>query len=518
MATDTVTSGGTHTDGAGGAHEVRIAIVGTGFSGLGAAIRLKQAGIEDFVVLERADDLGGTWRDNHYPGCCCDVPSHLYSYSFELNPLWTRAFAPQWEIWDYLRRTAGKHGVIPHIRYRHEMLDAAWDEDAERWRIETSGGSFTAQMLVLGAGALSNPMIPDYPGIESFEGDAFHSATWDHDHDFSGERVAAIGTGASAIQFVPQVQPRVQQLYLFQRTPPWIIPRWDHQITRWEKLLLTRIPFLPAIVRGLIYAALEMRVLGFRHPRLMRSMGRVARWHLRRQVRDPELRAKLTPDYTIGCKRILISDNYYPSLAQPNVELVTDGIREIRRHSIVATDGTEREVDTILWGTGFYVTEFPIAPRVHGRGGITLADRWRDGPQAHLGVAIAGFPNLFLMTGPNSGLGHTSMVYMIESQLNYILDCVRRLDEQGASTFEVRDDVQDAFNDEVQDSMEGTVWTAEHCKSWYLDANGKNRSLWPNWTFRYRNRTRRFRPAEYELGGGGAPAPRPSTAVAADRR
>lgn len=489
----------TRATGDGETQNVKVAIVGAGFSGLGTAIRLKRAGIHDFVVLERADDLGGTWRDNHYPGCCCDVPSHLYSYSFELNPLWTRAFAPQWEIWDYLRRTAEKHGVIPHIRYLHELNNAAWDEPAQRWRIETTGGAFTAQVLVLGTGALSNPMIPDLPGRESFQGASFHSATWDHDHDFTGERVAAIGTGASSIQFVPQVQPRVRHLYLFQRTPPWIVPRWDHRITRWEKSALTAIPFMPALVRGLIYAALEVRVVGFTHPRLMKSMERVARWHLRRQVRDPELRARLTPNYTIGCKRILISDNYYPALMEPNVEVVTDGIREIRPRSIVTTDGKEREIDTILWGTGFYVTEFPIAPHIAGRGGETLAQRWRDGPQAYLGVTIAGFPNLFLMTGPNSGLGHTSMVYMIESQLNYIVDCLRTMDARGASVFEVRHDTQDAFNGEVQRKMTGTVWTAEHCKSWYLDAHGKNRSLWPTWTFRYRRLTRRFRTDDYLL-------------------
>jgi cation diffusion facilitator CzcD-associated flavoprotein CzcO len=404
---------------------VRVVVVGTGFSGLGAAIRLKEAGIDDFVVLERADDLGGTWRDNHYPGCCCDVPSHLYSYSFELNPLWSRAFAPQWEIWDYLRRTAEKHGVVPHIRYEHELTAAGWDDDAQRWRIETTGGPFTAQVLVLGTGALSNPKVPDLPGLETFAGKAFHSATWDHDHDFAGERVAAIGTGASAIQYVPQVQPQVEQLHLFQRTPPWIIPRWDYRIRRWEKLFLTRIPKLPAVIRGLIYAGLEARVLGFRHPPLMKIVERVARWHLKRQVPDPQLRAKLTPDYTIGCKRILISDNYFPALSRPNVEVVTEGIEEIRPRSIVTADGVEREIDTILWGTGFYVTEFPLASSVRGRGGLLLADKWRDGPQAHRGVNVAGFPNMFLMTGPNSGLGHTSMVYMIESQLNYLVDALR---------------------------------------------------------------------------------------------
>jgi cation diffusion facilitator CzcD-associated flavoprotein CzcO len=483
--------------------EVEVAVIGTGFSGLGIGIRLKQAGIEDFVLLERADDLGGAWRDNDYPGICCDIPSHVYSFSFELNPMWQRGFAPGAEILDYLRSTATKHGILPHIRYRHEVLDARWDEDARRWRIRTSGGGFSARYIACGAGGLSDPVIPDIPGIERFEGTAFHSARWNHEHDLEGERVAVVGTGASAIQFVPQIQPRVGRLHLFQRTPAWVTPRFDHEITRTEHRLLRWVPFAPRVVRGALYWVLEMRVVGFRRPGVMRVFERLARRHLRRQVRDRELRRKLTPSYTMGCKRVLISDDYYPALTQPNVELVTDGIREIRERSIVTADGTEREVDTIIFGTGFHVTDAPIAARVHGRDGRSLAEHWSEtGAQAYLGTTVTGFPNLFFMKGPNTGLGHNSQVFMIESQVNYILDGLRVLEERGADVFEVRPEVQDEFNREIQEALKGTVWTAAHCQSWYLDEHGRNRTLWPTFSYEFRRRTRRFRPDDYVLESG----------------
>jgi cation diffusion facilitator CzcD-associated flavoprotein CzcO len=395
------------TNGSAETTHTRIAIVGAGFSGLGMGIRLKQAGIHDFVVLERADDLGGTWRDNDYPGICCDVPSHVYSYSFQLNPFWTRGFAPQWEILAYLRHTAFKYAVPPHIRYHHEVLEASWDEDAQRWNIETTRGPFTADVLVCAAGPLSDPTVPDVPGLSDFEGKMFHSAQWDYEHDLSGERVGVIGTGASAIQFVPQIQPQVGQMYLFQRTPPWVIPRLDHQITWPEHWLLRWIPFAPALVRAVLYWTLESRVAGFRNPRLMKIANRVAQWHLRRQVADPGLREKLTPDYTIGCKRILISDDYYPSLTQPNVEVVTSGLNEVRKSSVVTGDGRELEVDTIIFGTGFHVTDPPIAQRVRGRGGRSLAEAWTPSMQAYLGTTVAGFPNLFSCSARTPGSATT---------------------------------------------------------------------------------------------------------------
>lgn len=483
---------------------VGVAILGTGFSGLGMAIRLKQQGRDDFVVLERAEDVGGTWRDNTYPGCACDVPSHLYSFSFAPNPLWSRAYSPQSEIWDYLRRCAERFGILPHIRWKSELLDATWDEREQCWQLTTSQGRLAADMLILGNGPLSEPSLPAIPGIEAFAGTLFHSARWDHAHDLSGERVAVIGTGASAIQFVPQVQPRVGRLTLFQRTPPWIIPRLDHAIPDWQKALYDGLPFTQRLVRAAIYGRQEVGALGLVYrPKMMREAQKVAWKHLHRQVADAELRAKLTPNYLMGCKRILLSDDFYPALTHDNVEVVTESIREVRAHSIVTADGQERAIDTIICATGFHVTDMGIAQRVHGRDGRSLGDAWNDGPRAYLGAAIAGFPNLFLLIGPNTGVGHTSMVYMIESQITYVLDCLRRMRRTELRVVEVRPEAQRAYNDEIQRRMRGTVWTSG-CASWYLDAHGRNSTLWPGFTFAFRRRTRHFDLGSYETTPMGA--------------
>jgi cation diffusion facilitator CzcD-associated flavoprotein CzcO len=482
-----------------GTSDFRVAVIGTGFSGLGMAIRLKQEGIEDFVVFERASDIGGTWRDNDYPGCCCDIPSHVYSFSFELNPFWTRGFAPQWEIKEYLDRTAQKYGVLPHVRFDHEVLDAEWNDDASQWEIETTGGSFTAQVLVAAAGPLADPTVPDIPGLSEFEGKMFHSARWEHDHDLENERVAVIGTGASAIQFVPQIQPKVSKLHVFQRTAPWVTPRLDHQITDVEHWLLRHIPFAPRVVRWVLYWLLEWRVVLFRNPNLMQRVDRVARAHLKRQVKDPELREKLTPGYIMGCKRVLIADNYYPALTKPNVDLRTDGVEEIRSNSVVTKGGDEIEVDTIIFGTGFQVTDAPIAHRIKGRDGRSLGQHWDGSMQAYKGISIAGFPNLFFMIGPNTGLGHNSMVFMIESHLNYVIDALRTMEGRCVEVVEVLPEAQRQYNDELQAAMEGTVWTAGHCQSWYLDDTGRNTTLWPGWTFRFRQSTRKFDAGAYAV-------------------
>jgi cation diffusion facilitator CzcD-associated flavoprotein CzcO len=479
---------------------LRVAIIGAGFAGLGMAIRLKQEGVEPFAVLERADEVGGTWRANHYPGCCCDVPSHVYSYSFELNPRWRRGFAPQAEILDYLKGCADKYGVRPHIRFGQDVAEARWDDTARRWELATADGTrLTADVLVNAAGALSSPKDPDIPGLDTFAGTTFHSAEWKHDHDLAGERVAVIGTGASAIQFVPAIQPTVGRLHLFQRTAPWVIPRFDHEITKVEHALL-RIPGVARLVREALYWLLETRVVGFRQPRIMKLADRVARWHLKRQVGDREdLRRKLTPGYVMGCKRILISDDYYPSLTHDNVEVVTDGIAEVRERSIVTEDGAEREIDTIIFGTGFSVTKQPIAKRIRGKDGRTLDEHWATSMQAYKGTTVAGFPNLMVMTGPNTGLGHNSMVYMIESQLTYVMGCLRTLEQRDAKVFEVRPDVVARYNDELERQMEGTVWTAGQCQSWYLDDTGRNTTLWPSYSYAFRRRTRAFDPDAYEL-------------------
>jgi cation diffusion facilitator CzcD-associated flavoprotein CzcO len=477
----------------------RIAIVGTGFAGLGMAIRLKQAGIDDFVILERAAEPGGTWRDNTYPGCACDVPSHLYSFSFAPNPDWSRTYSPQPEIREYLRRTAERFDVNRHVRWNHDLLDATWDDEAQTWELLTSQGPLIVQFLIMGTGGLSNPSVPEIPGIERFEGTMFHTASWDHDHVLDGERVAIIGTGASAIQVIPQIQPTVAHLDVYQRTPPWVMPHTDRRVTRVERALFRRLPFTQRIVRAIVYGLREIYAVGFtKRPAIMRGAARVAKSNIDRHVSDPALRATLTPRFEFGCKRVLLSDTYYPALAQPNVEVVTTGIREITAGAIVTADGVAHPVDTIILATGFKVVDNPANALLNGREGRNLAKDLLDGKGAYLGTTAHGYPNLFMLTGPNTGLGHSSMVFMIESQIAYIVDGLRRLDRVGARTVEVREDVQVAFNGELQRRMARTVWSTG-CASWYLDADGRNFTLWPGFTWEYRRRTRQFDVSSYDV-------------------
>jgi cation diffusion facilitator CzcD-associated flavoprotein CzcO len=478
----------------------RIAIVGTGFSGLGMAISLRQEGEDDFVLLERAGYIGGTWRDNTYPGCRCDVPSHLYSFSFAPNPNWSSTFSPQSEILDYLRDCAERYGVMPHVRFHTELQSASWDEDQQAWEIETSQGPMTADILIAAQGPLSEPSLPEVRGIDSFEGTAFHSAEWDHDHDLTGERVAVVGTGASAIQFVPEIQPKVGKLHVFQRTAPWVIPHRNRPLKAWERAIYRLFPPAQLAMRAAIYWARELFVLQFRHRAVGRLLERIPLRHLHAQIEDPELRRKLTPDYRMGCKRILPTDEWYPALAKPNVEVVTEGITEIRPHSVVGADGTEREVDTIIFGTGFHVTDVPIADRVRGRDGRTLMEAWNGSMQAYKGTTVAGYPNLFFLVGPNTGLGHTSIVFMIESQIAYVLGALRTMRRQGARTLEVDEDAQAAYNAELDRMTEGTVWVTGGCASYYIDRNGHNSALWPTYTWPFRRRLRQFDAAAYALG------------------
>ena len=485
----------------------RVAIVGSGFSGLAMAIRLKQEGMDDFVVLERAGEVGGTWRDNTYPGCGCDVPSHLYSFSFAPNPDWSHVYSRQPEIQRYLRRCAAEAGLEPHLRLRHEVREAAWDEDRRRWSIHTSAGPLTADVVVSATGALSDPSLPDIPGIDSFEGTAFHSAAWDHGHDLAGKRVAVIGTGASSIQFVPRIQPHVGRLHVFQRTPPWILPHPNRPIGGRRRRLYRRFPALQRLARGALYLAHEALVLGLAvDRRLIKPLELAARAHLRHQVPDPDLRRRVTPSYTLGCKRILISNDYLPALGAPNVEVVTDRITEVRPRSIVTADGAEREIDTLIFGTGFHVTDMPAVRMVRGRDGKLLDDVWRGSPQAHRGTTVAGFPNFFLLLGPNTGLGHNSIVYMIESQVAYVLDALRTMERERLSTIEPRPEAQRRYNARVQERMEGTVWTAGGCASWYIDAAGRNSTLWPSFTWRFRRLTRGFDAESYVTVNGAEPA------------
>ena len=474
-----------------------IAIIGSGFGGLGAAIRLKRDGIDDFVVLERAGDVGGTWRDNTYPGCACDVESHLYSLSFAPESDWSYRFSRQPEIWCYLQRLAREFDLLPHIRFDHEVCRAVWDGASRRWRIETSAGLLTARVLVMAAGALSEPLVPALPGLDTFEGPAFHSARWDHAFDLGGRRIAVIGTGASAVQFVPELQKQVETLYLFQRTPAWVMPRPDRAIPAWRRALYHRVPIVQRAVRLAIYLYREVWILVFRHPAMMAWAERLAKRHLERSVADPALRAKLTPTYRMGCKRVLLSNDYYPALVQPNVDVVTEPIVEVRARSIVTADGVERPVDAIVLGTGFRVTDPPIAARVHGRDGRTLKDVWAGSPKAHVGTSVAGFPNLFILLGPNTGLGHNSVVYMTEGQIDHLIGALRYMRERGVDAIEPTEDAQRAFVSGVDRRMRGTVWASGGCASWYADRTGRISALWPDTSWSYYRRASRFVAAEY---------------------
>lgn len=484
-----------------GHEHVRVAVVGSGFGGLGAAVRLRREGVTDFVVLERADSVGGTWRDNSYPGCACDVPSHLYSFSFAPNPDWPRTFSGQEHIRAYLEHVADVFRLRPHIRFNSEVKRMTWDGQLLRWDIETSSGRLSADVVVSATGPLSDPKIPDIPGLDSFPGKVFHSARWDHDHDLRGKRVAMVGTGASAIQIVPAIQPVAQQITLFQRTPPWVMPRVDRAISGAERALHRALPFTTQARRGLLWGLRELQVQAFtKHPNELGLVEKLAKQNMARAIKDPALRAKLTPDYRIGCKRILLSSEYYPALAEPNVDLVASGLAEVRGSTLVAADGSEAEADAIVFGTGFHVTDMPIADRVVGADGRTLAEAWKGGMEALRGASAAGFPNWMTIIGPNTGLGNSSMILMIESQLNYMADFVRQLDTLGGrAALDARPSAVQAWNHRVQERMKRTVWNTGGCTSWYLDANGRNTTIWPGTTTEFRRATRRVDLAEYEL-------------------
>ncbi|WP_043627109.1 flavin-containing monooxygenase [Nonomuraea candida] len=480
--------------------EPGIVIVGAGFAGICMGIKLKQAGYHDFVILEKAAEPGGTWRDNTYPGCACDVPSHMYSYSFALNPGWSRMFAPQEEIRDYLRSCVAAYGLTPHIRYGAQVASLEYDDAARAWTVTTeAGGVLRPNAVVSAIGALHIPKFPEIAGRESFAGPAFHSAAWDHSADLTGKRVAVIGTGASAIQFVPKIAPAARHLTVFQRTAPWIHPKPDFAFSPAARRLL-RLPGAARALRAGIYWALESRAAGFAvDPRLMKPHERLALRHLRAQVPDPGLRRALTPDYLIGCKRVIVSSDYYPALTRENVSLVTDGVTEIRERSLVDATGTEHPADVIVYGTGFKVTDALAEQRIIGRNGLKLQDAWRDGIEAYHGIATAGFPNLFFLLGPNTGLGHNSVVFMIESQVRYVIECLRLLSRTQARALDVRPEAQRAHNDRLRARLDPLVWNAGGCRSWYLDEHGVNRTIWPGFSFEYWARTRRVRPGAYEL-------------------
>ena len=479
-----------------GEKDVDIAVVGGGFAGLGMAYRLSRAGFKDFVILERAVDVGGTWFWNTYPGCQCDIPSHLYSFSFALNPHWTRTYPLQAEIKRYLRRCAKRFGLVPHLRFGVEVAGARWDEGLGRWQLQTSSGPISARVLIGAVGGLSEARLPDIAGRETFDGVSFHSAEWDHSVDITGKRVAVIGTGASAIQIVPHIQPEVAELHVFQRTPPWILPHTDRAITRLERWLYRRAPVLQKIPRAFAYLLRELASPGFtRDTRLLVPLELRARRHMKKQVKDPALRKKLAPSYRIGCKRILPSNKWYPALQEDNVEVVNDRIARITPRGILTSTGEEIELDVIVFATGFNATDMQFSNRIVGRGGKTLKDVWAGSPQAHKNSTVPGFPNLFLVLGLNTG--YSSMVVMIEAQLNYVVDALTTMRGAGIHALEVRSDAYRCWNDAVQGRMPRTVWSSGGCTSWYIDRNGLATTVWPDFTWRFRRLTRTFDPAAY---------------------
>lgn len=479
--------------------QLDVVIIGSGFSGLGMAIALQREG-KRYVVLEKGAGVGGTWRENHYPGCACDVPSHLYSFSFAPNPGWTRQYAPQQEILAYLERCAVEHGVVPQCRFGAEVNACVFDDATSTWTVSTKQGEqFRAPHLVLGVGALHHPKFPDVPGRETFQGPQLHSAGWDEAVPLEGKRVVVVGTGASAIQLVPALAPRVKQLTLFQRTPAWVISRRDAPISRLAKWLYRVAPWLMKLTRARIYWRLESYAFGFtRWPKVLKAAEWLGKRHLRQQVQSPALQDRLTPKYAAGCKRILLSDDYYPAFNRPNVALESCAVKEVTPTGVVTPDGRHVECDVIAWCTGFDVAAPLSKLKVTGRAGKDLGESWKDGLHAYRGTTVPGFPNMYVLMGPNTGLGHNSMVYMIESQIHFALAHLRAMDAAGAKSVEVTEAAERAFNEELQAKLPRTVW-ASGCTSWYLDAHGRNVMLWPGRTFEFRALTREVELAHVTL-------------------
>lgn len=493
---------------------VKVCVIGTGFAGLCMAIQLKKAGVEDFVILDKASRVGGTWRENSYPGAGCDVPSHLYSYSFEPYPDWSRRYAKQPEIVTYIEHCAEKYGLHPHIRFNTEVIEARFDEARGLWRVATAGGEvIEAQFVVSGLGQLSRPQFPRIPGLDTFQGKAFHSAHWDHGCDLAGKTVAVIGTGASAIQFVPEIQPVVGRLKLFQRTPAWMIPKPDGAFSNFTKWMFRHVPGARRAYRYRLYLQMEGNFLSFR--RKDGFFARVARKqcqdHLDDQVTDPGLKAKMQPDFPVGCKRILISNDWYRSLAQPNAEVITDAIAEVTPTGVRTRDGQEHAADVLIYGTGFETQSFIAPMKVWGPRGAELNERWRNGAEAHKGVAIAGFPNFFVLYGPNTNLGHNSIIFMIEAQVRYIMKCLREVERRGVRTLDVTAGAMQGFNEDIQAQFGKTVW-AGACDSWYKNAQGKITNNWPGFTASYWWMMRRPDFADFSFDGKAATQPLPVAA------
>jgi cation diffusion facilitator CzcD-associated flavoprotein CzcO len=480
-------------------NDFSIVITGTGFSGICVGIQLKKAGFHNFTIVEKAAEVGGTWRDNTYPGAACDVKSNLYSFSFEPNPNWTREYSPQKEILEYTKHCVKKYDLEKHILFNWEVKSAIYHEDTAKWEIiNTKKEKLISNVVVFGNGPLHLPSIPNINGIKEFKGTVFHSAQWNHDYDLNGKNVCVIGTGASAIQFVPEIQPKVKRLYLMQRTAPWVLPKPDGEFSHTQHTLFEKLPLTQRLNRDFIYYLNEAQVVGMIYNENILKLGEViGRKHINKYIKDPDLRKKLTPTYRLGCKRVLLSNNYYQALAQPNLEVITEGIEKFTTDSVVTRDGKSHKIDAVILGTGFHVADSFQYYDVRGKNGITFEKAFKDGPEAYYGSTVHMFPNMFMMLGPNTGLGHNSMIYMIESQTNYVVDAIQKMVNQHIRSIEVKKDVQDNFNAEIQRKLQGTVWQSG-CKSWYVSDNGKNHTVWPGFTLEFRNRTKTINLNDYQ--------------------
>lgn len=469
------------------ARQTKIAIIGSGFGGLGMAIRLLQSGEKDFIIVEKANEVGGTWRENQYPGAACDVQSHMYSFSFEPKTDWSKRYANSKEIHQYILDVTQKYSLRNYCEFNSEVIGAYYQEDQAHWRLDIKDKSpIFAQFVVLASGPLHIPQIPHIKGIENFKGKVFHSAQWDHQYDLNHKSVASIGTGGSAIQYLPEIAPQVKQLYVFQRTAAWVIPRDERKYLDLNKKLFDKFSILRKAHRARLYWSNESRVVPIFKPEIMKYGQKLAELFIKYQVKDKEIAKKLTPNYVMGCKRILISNKYFPTFNRSNVELVTDGIQEVTADSIISKDGKARKIDCIIYGTGFitdpriYMKDFPCK----GARGHDLLEDWKNGAESYYGILTKGFPNLFQLVGPNTGLGHNSIIFMIEAQVEYILKILKEMQKQDYASIEVKAAVQDAFNEKVQEDLKNTVWSSG-CNSWYTNAEGKNFSLWSGYTWKY---------------------------------
>ncbi|MFK7861071.1 MAG: flavin-containing monooxygenase [Granulosicoccus sp.] len=476
------------------------AVIGAGFSGIGVGKTLRENGVDNFLIFDRGDTVGGTWRDNTYPGCSSDIPAVLYCYASKPNPDWKNTYATQPEVLEYLQRCSVEFGIEPMLRLQHELESANWDDVQKYWQIQTSKGSYTANTLFVCTGYLSEPNTPVFSGIDDFSGESFHTADWNHDLSLKGKRVAVIGNGASAIQLVPAIQADVAQLDLYQRTAPWVTPKPEKEIKGFTAWAIQNIPGYQRLLRESVKWQFETLAFALRRPFMMKQIQKFWGHDLKKYIDNPELRQRLQPDFVMGCKRILFSDTYYPALNHENVDVISEGIRRITATGIESGDGTHRPVDVIVFGTGFRANKLPIANRVYGRDGLRLSDAWKDGQVAHLGSAVSGYPNMFIVLGPGTTLSHTSMTLMIEAQLHYIGDYLRKIREQSISSVDVKHDKMHAYRKKLDNDVGGTVWSrAGGCDSWYRDEHDRNTTVWPNYAIKFQWLNRRFNTENFEI-------------------